>query len=299
MNPQRGRTVLLLLLGLLFSFTIVLYLSQFFPKLPNYQAYSLLQSDNAHTSTPALKSEPIEKIDTQFSEDLYYDDIDYPVPENEWVDPHECDPLIKILEEPRTSFSHKSNSVRCYLRDGDGWYAQAVSFQKKRSFKYPHRGFHKAKRFYFCLIQVTPVELDFLGLDRFVPQNRSSDQTEEDAFCERLKTIGAVYRDGTKDKWKFVYQGPDPPPTSANRYCWPRAGGAWVMKLWVDDYDIDYKYFYNNNYTLMNLVGAIGNAFTMEERCIAMERAGAKFCARLDDCAETKQFAGKQIWPEI
>ncbi|KAL9022919.1 MAG: hypothetical protein Q9180_008492, partial [Flavoplaca navasiana] len=52
------------------------------------------------------------------------------------------------------------------------------------------RGFSSRGGFY--LLEVAgPVEMDFLGLDHFQEALPSINPTEEDAFCQRMRALGA------------------------------------------------------------------------------------------------------------
>ncbi|KAK6511345.1 hypothetical protein TWF481_000265 [Arthrobotrys musiformis] len=147
---------------------------------------------------------------------------------------------------------------------------------------------------------VSTVELDFLGIDRFKPQNRSFNQTEEDAFCERIQLLDPLH---DRDNPERAYlPPPDDPenklPRVRNIFCWPKTGGAWVKKL---SYMAEWGWWDGGEIKVTtegepSLVGAIWNAHSMEERCQAFERAEGKFCAKLEYCEETKRFIGKKIW---
>lgn len=122
----------------------------------------------------------------------------------------------------------------------------------------------------YTLYDCSVVELDFLGLDRFTPAQRSYDATEEEAFCGRMRQLGAqwsrISADGSEviDLYSPVlYVG------------WPAGGGVWVVKM---------AYWEASRKGL----GRISNAATMEERCRLIERLGgiyyevARECPHLD-----------------
>ncbi|KAK6519754.1 hypothetical protein TWF506_000053 [Arthrobotrys conoides] len=156
---------------------------------------------------------------------------------------------------------------------------------------------------YLWATHVSTVELDLLGLDRFKEQDRSFNETEEDAFCERFQLLDPLH-DDLDDLEKYNYI---PPPEGDNRkrprfrhiFCWPKTGGAWVKRL---TYTKELGWYTPGGDMKVStegdssLTGAIWNARTMEERCQAFERAGGKFCAKLEDCEETKRYVGKKIW---
>ncbi|KAF3206888.1 hypothetical protein TWF192_001311 [Orbilia oligospora] len=168
-------------------------------------------------------------------------------------------------------------SLYCYPSDGGYWYATHVS----------------------------SVELDFLGIDRFKPQDRALNQTEEDAFCKRLQLLEPLYDDGNDDwVYKPPLQADNKHPRIRHIFCWTKTGGAWVKKL---TYMREGGWYGPGRLKVTiegdsSLVGAIWNAYSMEERCQAFERAGGKFCAKPEDCEETKPYIGKKNlarWLEI
>ncbi|KAF3910590.1 hypothetical protein ABW21_db0203208 [Orbilia brochopaga] len=144
---------------------------------------------------------------------------------------------------------------------------------------------------------VTPVEFDFLGLDyNDLPQNKSSDQFTEDKFCDRLQLLEPMYVPDNYKAWDHFMQEKLPTNWIGNKFCWPRSGGAWVKKFWLSFPDKAGAYEFYGGERGIGAVAAIKNAATMEERCLAFEKAGAKFCAKLEDCEETEQFIGQNIW---
>ncbi|KAK6544304.1 hypothetical protein TWF694_001004 [Orbilia ellipsospora] len=181
----------------------------------------------------------------------------------------------QLTQSPRIARSRfhlgGSASLYCYPSVGGHWYATDVS----------------------------SVELDFLGIDRFKPQDRSFNQTEEDAFCERFQLLEPFY-----DDEKFAWHIQNLPKAESKRpsirhiFCWPRTGGAWVKKLMYTREGGWYSFgpVKVDSEGEENLVGAIWNAHSMEERCQAFERAEGKFCAKLEDCEETKPYMGIKIW---
>ncbi|KAK6359387.1 hypothetical protein TWF696_000547 [Orbilia brochopaga] len=141
---------------------------------------------------------------------------------------------------------------------------------------------------------VTLVELDFLGLDRFKTQYKSPDEDEEEAFCERLHLLGSTYLPDNYKAWDEYLKQRLYGAWTADRFCWPSSGGVWVKKFWLSYNETGAYEFYGGE-SGVRLAAAIRNADTMDERCRAFERAGAKFCARVEDCEETKRFIGKKI----
>ena len=125
------------------------------------------------------------------------------------------------------------------------------------------------------------MELSFLGLDRFHDTERSDDQAEEDAFCARLRTMGASF-------WSLPPRWPDhvnwcedldfcvqPDHKVQLSLGFTDSGGVWVLDTSVGR---DERY--------PQSLG-LNNALTMEERCIVLKDLGAKFCESMAACPET------------
>ncbi|KAF4952551.1 hypothetical protein FGADI_6622 [Fusarium gaditjirri] len=129
-------------------------------------------------------------------------------------------------------------------------------------------GWPKRGGYYTHLCSVA--ELEFLGLDRFKPVNRSGDPDEEEAHCARMRQLGAKWfqdLDGEiENQWK--HDLPDSPRLYAG---WPAGGGVWVL----------YTTF---SQTKRKGLGRIGNALTMEERCKLIKELGGTFYAKPKDC---------------
>jgi len=126
------------------------------------------------------------------------------------------------------------------------------------------------------------LELDFLGLDRFNESatQRDSDVAAEDAFCKRLELIGARFWDDEYDYNKQTVQFFKPRVLWTG---WPAIvpdDGVWA--LWTEDYE-----------GAEIGVSRIRNAFTMQERCKAIEMLGGQFFARWDDVMESERARSK------
>ncbi|KAE8454253.1 hypothetical protein EG329_005178 [Mollisiaceae sp. DMI_Dod_QoI] len=115
--------------------------------------------------------------------------------------------------------------------------------------------------------RVHAVELAYIGLDRFYTTPRSSNETEEDAFCMQLRKIGG--------KWWRSYDDFEMATGSKVRRMWPderevlflgwpEQGGVWVLR-------------YDNWKMIRGDLGPVWNALSMEERCMALENRGAVF----------------------
>jgi len=120
---------------------------------------------------------------------------------------------------------------------------------------------------------LTPIELDFLSLPRFSSVPRSDNAAAEDAFCRRLRLTEAKWY---KNHWDYVgtHELFLRPPTSSEEEIlhlgWPEKGGVWVMRQ-VDRGDS------------WEGMWRMRNAYTMTERCKALEMAGAKFYERPEE----------------
>jgi hypothetical protein len=128
------------------------------------------------------------------------------------------------------------------------------------------------------------VLLEYLGLSRFDDSERSSDPDEEDAFCSKLRTIGAQHFSlppVPKDEQDYgcVYLDICAEPTKArNIFVAPFANGsAWVLDL-------------NNPGRSDGTTPLIQNAYTMEERALLLKRMGGKFCETMMACPETAEL---------
>ena len=128
---------------------------------------------------------------------------------------------------------------------------------------------------------VSSVELDFLNLPRFQSAPRSSNASEEDEFCRQLRRTGAKWWSSHGDFIEAVNSRLR--PTSAKErealiLGWPKDGGVWVLKEanWYD--------FAGSELGIWRM----GNAFTMEERCAAMEMAGAVYYKDPYNCESVK-----------
>lgn len=159
--------------------------------------------------------------------------------------------------------------------------------------------------------RVHPVMLDHLGLDRMHDVPRPSNQSEEDAFCTRMKGIGAEYFDNQDDlefassnrRWiapdtwwppdkeglgvgsyedfmkshtaediHLVMKGPEPIV-----HCWPEAGGVWVKP--------------SHDFGEMSVnQGLMRNARTMEELCQAIKESRGWFYEDPKDCELTQHL---------
>ncbi|KAI3581820.1 hypothetical protein IWW34DRAFT_729591 [Fusarium oxysporum f. sp. albedinis] len=124
--------------------------------------------------------------------------------------------------------------------------------------------------FYAHLCSVA--ELEFLGLDRFKPSNKSDDPEKEEAHCSKMRQLGAKWFRNPDHQLrageKLRNGEPDAPLLFVG---WPAGGGVWVIHTTLSQ-------------SARKGLGRIGNAFTMEERCKMVEQLGGRFYADPKDC---------------
>ncbi|KAF5651740.1 hypothetical protein F25303_3944 [Fusarium sp. NRRL 25303] len=114
-------------------------------------------------------------------------------------------------------------------------------------------------------------ELEFLGIDRFKPANKSDEPEKEEAHCAKMRQLGA--------KW---YHDPfhqlsdqdknDDPDTPRLFVGWPADGGVWAIHTTLFDSE-------------KRGLGRIGNAFTMSERCEVIKQLGGSFYSDPKECS--------------
>jgi hypothetical protein len=137
---------------------------------------------------------------------------------------------------------------------------------------------------------VSPVELDYLGLDRFMEQERAADQAEEDAFCMRLRKVGAKWWHDYNDFTDAVAGARQMTKEEATRLllCWPEEGGVWVLKIdGRENAEWEGGGWSEGGWREGRMVY---NAYTMRERCQAIERLGGVFFKNPKECEDTKDL---------
>ncbi len=125
-----------------------------------------------------------------------------------------------------------------------------------------------------------PVELQYLGINRFNTTLRSPYQVEEDIFCRELRKFGGAWynpKSGKEllvggychelDEFKPVYS-----VMRAVGFDGGRGGGVWVLGVEQG----------TGRFPAGML--AVRNALTMEERCMALRNLGAVYCADVAGC---------------
>lgn len=128
------------------------------------------------------------------------------------------------------------------------------------------------------------MELDYLDVDRFNTVKRSSNQFEEDLFCQELRKLGASW-------WALPPEWPeytiwcetitaciDPKIRIGREVGFTKDGGVWVLNTsngW-DSFPAE--------------IGGLYNALTMKERCAVLEKLGGVFCKDIDTCPEMQDL---------
>jgi hypothetical protein len=120
----------------------------------------------------------------------------------------------------------------------------------------------------------TAAELDWLGLSRSQTSLRSSDPQAEDDFSFRMLRLGARWSRSEcfYDEVSGGYPWPENYPPTLN-VGYPATGGVWVLKTQSGDYE-------------PHDFAKVIMAFTMDERCAALEEMGATFYPNVDDCPD-------------
>ncbi|KAI2635873.1 hypothetical protein GGS26DRAFT_515175 [Hypomontagnella submonticulosa] len=113
------------------------------------------------------------------------------------------------------------------------------------------------------VLHCTPVELDFLQLDRFHIAMRSSDQVEEDIHCANMRRLGATWweSEGAYRRRGMDMDRSNEPVTFVG---WPSGGGIWVLRTTLED-------------ASERGIGRINNCYSMDERCRLIRQMGGTF----------------------
>ncbi|KAJ5464752.1 uncharacterized protein N7458_000438 [Penicillium daleae] len=128
------------------------------------------------------------------------------------------------------------------------------------------------------LADLGPVELQYLGINRFDSTERSENQSEEDHFCHELRKFGGSWYDpkSPDDLWvggECSELDEFEPVFSIDRQvAFPAKGGVWVLG--------------KDKETGRYPIGMAGvrNSLTMDERSMVLERLGAVYCDDVANC---------------
>lgn len=127
------------------------------------------------------------------------------------------------------------------------------------------------------------LDLPYLGLVRLVDASRSSNPAEEDAFCRRLRYLGAIwwpYPDADLDALKG-HGSQEDAHRAATHVCvgWlPNAGGIWVLKYNEND---------SGDNDLSLKAQRIGSMI-MGDRCRMIEELGGKYYRHPEECEDLR-----------
>lgn len=126
------------------------------------------------------------------------------------------------------------------------------------------------------------VELQFLDIDRFGATPRSSDPDREDAFCRKLRLIGAKWwiHNGDYDRARiFGLRSLYPDEAEVLLLGWPEGGGVWVS-----------RYQKLGDTGSVDGMKILDNALSMEDRSRAIELIGGTFFVKAEDSDFVKPF---------
>jgi hypothetical protein len=129
-------------------------------------------------------------------------------------------------------------------------------------------------------VKADVLDMKFLSLPRIRAVERSYDSTEEDAFCKRLRFVGATWWLFNEEWCYNLRKYHDELVTDEQKrimvYGWPADGrGVWVLK-------------YEQSDDLPDDFGKVRMAADMEEKIEAMKALGAEFVADPDEVEELK-----------
>lgn len=125
-----------------------------------------------------------------------------------------------------------------------------------------------------------PVEIAYLGLDRFTDAKRATNLDEEDEFCERLGKIGAQWWE-SREAYVDAQLGECDDATKrrlAKRVetGWPSSGhGVWVLVHDRSD---------PNQHEVIRGASRLKNCLNMDERCRIIEELGGTFYPVPNNC---------------
>ncbi|PGH03145.1 hypothetical protein AJ80_08741 [Polytolypa hystricis UAMH7299] len=113
---------------------------------------------------------------------------------------------------------------------------------------------------------LSPVEMAYLGLDRFTLIRASTDSPSEDEFCTRLRRMGADFymdREVLEVLWRGQYKHIPPATLTAGvEVAFDDEGGMWAVKSTGE----------------VEMRGDLRRALTMKERVDIIKRFGGRYC---------------------
>ncbi|KAH6671500.1 hypothetical protein F5X68DRAFT_215050 [Plectosphaerella plurivora] len=133
--------------------------------------------------------------------------------------------------------------------------------------------------------------MDFLGVNRFQDTDRAPEhlQADEDAFCARLRTLGAsfwelppVFQENVISCWS-IESCADPVKMVSVEVGFPTNGsGVWVLNTGNEGWD-------------WPRTVSLRNALRMDERCELLKEFGGTFCEDPTMCPEMARLLGDPI----
>ncbi|KAK1976841.1 hypothetical protein LZ30DRAFT_602640 [Colletotrichum cereale] len=115
----------------------------------------------------------------------------------------------------------------------------------------------------FYILQCDGVDLEFVRLDRIVPTPRSENPAGKDIDCINMRKVGAIFYESNRDyHLKTTNLARKTSEEFIEVFGWPTAGGVWALKVATDK---PHSF-------------GIRNAFTVDEKCRAMEMMGGVLC---------------------
>ncbi|KAK0510493.1 hypothetical protein JMJ35_006925 [Cladonia borealis] len=124
------------------------------------------------------------------------------------------------------------------------------------------------------------VDLNFLGVDRLKASSRSDNIIEEDAFCNRMRQIGAKWWENEKEFIDVSIGMRDATELESRElvFGWPTSGGVWVLR-------------FDQQKKLPRDFGRIHMASDMDERCQVIKEYGGTFYEDPKDVVELAQLS--------
>ncbi|KAI1056547.1 hypothetical protein LB507_001423 [Fusarium sp. FIESC RH6] len=102
----------------------------------------------------------------------------------------------------------------------------------------------------YYILRCSVAELEYLGLDRFQPVNKSDNPQKEELWCTKIRNLGAKWYGDPYEHMEAKTRGVETPHLSLG---WPSDGGAWALQTTKVE-------------GIRKGLGRINNVFTMEER---------------------------------
>ncbi|KAL8666189.1 MAG: hypothetical protein Q9202_001696 [Teloschistes flavicans] len=185
--------------------------------------------------------------------------------------------------DPSNRFTFSADTIEMDSDTEDHWISPDPISNSRTEFgggSTTVRGFPSAGGMYL-LRGAGPVELEFLSLDRFHETPRSNNAVEEDAFCQKMRAIGArwfEYEEEEDKKPPLEYRDGKRVGRTQLWLGWSANGGVWVLE--IDEYEGARK----------GIGGRIRNAKNMEERCKFIEMLGGAFFSDRKHCPLTRNM---------